>query len=344
MPDTAVVWFRRDLRVHDLPALAHACREHERVVPLFVLDPALLRRALPLAGRARRSCSGCLRGARRRAARARRRAWSSATGARRPRCAAVAARGRRRRRARLRRRHGLRAARATRASSEALGRDGVRAHPPPGPLRRRRAGGPRPPPAGPTRSSRRSCARGRPRSAGRRARAARDRACRAIAAGRLPSLRALGLDGRAPGSTTAPSPARRPRGARRARWRRRAGLARYAERRDEPGRAAPRACRPTCASAASRRASSSARSRRGGDGAARYRDQLAWRDFYAHGAAALSRTSRASSSRSATAALEWDDRRRAARGVARGPDRLPGRRRRDAPARRRPAGCTTARA
>jgi deoxyribodipyrimidine photo-lyase len=42
MPDTAVVWFRRDLRVRDLPALAHACREHERVVPLFVFDPVLL--------------------------------------------------------------------------------------------------------------------------------------------------------------------------------------------------------------------------------------------------------------------------------------------------------------
>jgi len=42
MPDTAVVWFRRDLRVRDLPALAHACREHEWVVPLFVFDPALL--------------------------------------------------------------------------------------------------------------------------------------------------------------------------------------------------------------------------------------------------------------------------------------------------------------
>ena len=39
---TAVVWFRRDLRVRDLPALAVACREHERVVPLFVFDPRLL--------------------------------------------------------------------------------------------------------------------------------------------------------------------------------------------------------------------------------------------------------------------------------------------------------------
>ncbi len=40
---TAVVWFRRDLRVHDLPALAEAAVEHDRVVPLFVLDPAILR-------------------------------------------------------------------------------------------------------------------------------------------------------------------------------------------------------------------------------------------------------------------------------------------------------------
>jgi deoxyribodipyrimidine photo-lyase len=42
MPDTALVWFRRDLRVHDHPALVTALREHERVVPLFVLDPRLI--------------------------------------------------------------------------------------------------------------------------------------------------------------------------------------------------------------------------------------------------------------------------------------------------------------
>src|SRR4051794_22729109 len=40
---TAIVWFRRDLRVHDHPALARAAREFDRVIPLFVLDPALLR-------------------------------------------------------------------------------------------------------------------------------------------------------------------------------------------------------------------------------------------------------------------------------------------------------------
>ena len=42
MPSTAVVWFRRDLRVHDQPALAEAVRDFDRVVPIFVLDPRLL--------------------------------------------------------------------------------------------------------------------------------------------------------------------------------------------------------------------------------------------------------------------------------------------------------------
>ena len=39
---TAVVWFRRDLRLHDHPALISAMQEHDRIVPLFVLDPRLL--------------------------------------------------------------------------------------------------------------------------------------------------------------------------------------------------------------------------------------------------------------------------------------------------------------
>lgn len=43
--DTVVVWFRRDLRIADHPALASAAAEHRHVVPLFVLDPALTRRA-----------------------------------------------------------------------------------------------------------------------------------------------------------------------------------------------------------------------------------------------------------------------------------------------------------
>ncbi|MFW6090298.1 MAG: cryptochrome/photolyase family protein [Actinomycetota bacterium] len=39
---TAVVLFTRDLRVHDQPALAAACRDHDEVVPLFVADDRIL--------------------------------------------------------------------------------------------------------------------------------------------------------------------------------------------------------------------------------------------------------------------------------------------------------------
>ncbi len=39
---TAVVWFRRDLRLHDHPALDAALAQADRVAPLFVLDPALI--------------------------------------------------------------------------------------------------------------------------------------------------------------------------------------------------------------------------------------------------------------------------------------------------------------
>jgi deoxyribodipyrimidine photo-lyase len=42
MSRTAIVWFRRDLRLHDHPALTTATREYERVVPVFVLDDRLL--------------------------------------------------------------------------------------------------------------------------------------------------------------------------------------------------------------------------------------------------------------------------------------------------------------
>ena len=44
---TAIVWFRRDLRLDDNPAWAAATSEHDRVVPLFVLDNRLLERAGP---------------------------------------------------------------------------------------------------------------------------------------------------------------------------------------------------------------------------------------------------------------------------------------------------------
>jgi len=39
MTSTAIVWFRRDLRLGDHPALDHARRKHERVVPVFIWDP-----------------------------------------------------------------------------------------------------------------------------------------------------------------------------------------------------------------------------------------------------------------------------------------------------------------
>jgi deoxyribodipyrimidine photo-lyase len=40
---TALLWYRRDLRLADHPALTRAAREFRRVVPVFVLDDALLR-------------------------------------------------------------------------------------------------------------------------------------------------------------------------------------------------------------------------------------------------------------------------------------------------------------
>lgn len=40
--ELAIVWFRRDLRVHDHLGLSHALQRYRRVVPLFVLDDRLL--------------------------------------------------------------------------------------------------------------------------------------------------------------------------------------------------------------------------------------------------------------------------------------------------------------
>src|SRR4051812_355731 len=47
MPSTALVWFRRDLRVHDHPPLRAALAAHARVVPVFVLDARLTRGRFP---------------------------------------------------------------------------------------------------------------------------------------------------------------------------------------------------------------------------------------------------------------------------------------------------------
>ena len=42
MASTAIVWLRRDLRIHDHPPLVAALAAHDRVVPVYVLDPVLL--------------------------------------------------------------------------------------------------------------------------------------------------------------------------------------------------------------------------------------------------------------------------------------------------------------
>jgi deoxyribodipyrimidine photo-lyase len=52
VPTTALVWFRRDLRVHDHPSLTAAHRECDHVVPVFVLDPRLLQGRFPSRNRA----------------------------------------------------------------------------------------------------------------------------------------------------------------------------------------------------------------------------------------------------------------------------------------------------
>jgi deoxyribodipyrimidine photo-lyase len=57
---TALMWFRRDLRVHDHPALTTAVREYERVVCVFVADDALLRGRAASDARAA-FLAGCLR-------------------------------------------------------------------------------------------------------------------------------------------------------------------------------------------------------------------------------------------------------------------------------------------
>jgi deoxyribodipyrimidine photo-lyase len=52
MPSTAILWFRRDLRVHDLPALVAALAAADHVVPVFVIDDGLLAGRWPSPNRA----------------------------------------------------------------------------------------------------------------------------------------------------------------------------------------------------------------------------------------------------------------------------------------------------
>jgi deoxyribodipyrimidine photo-lyase len=60
MLSTAIVWHRRDLRVHDHPTLTTAAREYERVLPVFVLDDRLLHGRFASASRTA-FMLGCLR-------------------------------------------------------------------------------------------------------------------------------------------------------------------------------------------------------------------------------------------------------------------------------------------
>ncbi len=60
MDTTAIVWLRRDLRLQDQPALTRALAEHARVVPVFVLDPALVHGRFT-AGSRMAFLLGCLR-------------------------------------------------------------------------------------------------------------------------------------------------------------------------------------------------------------------------------------------------------------------------------------------
>lgn len=60
MPSTCLLWMRRDLRLHDHPALHRARAEFDVVVPVFVLDDALLHGRYASTPRAR-FLFGCLR-------------------------------------------------------------------------------------------------------------------------------------------------------------------------------------------------------------------------------------------------------------------------------------------
>ncbi|MDO9410794.1 deoxyribodipyrimidine photo-lyase [Patulibacter sp.] len=60
MSSTEIVWFRRDLRVRDHPALHGAASDADRVVPVFVVDPAIVEGSAASGPRAH-FLAGCLR-------------------------------------------------------------------------------------------------------------------------------------------------------------------------------------------------------------------------------------------------------------------------------------------
>ena len=45
MASSSIFWFRRDLRLNDNPALLAAMAESEVILPVFILDPKLIKTA-----------------------------------------------------------------------------------------------------------------------------------------------------------------------------------------------------------------------------------------------------------------------------------------------------------
>jgi deoxyribodipyrimidine photo-lyase len=274
---TAIVWFRRDLRVHDHPALVAALAQQHRVVPLFVLDDALLQgryRGGPRAAfmlRCLRALDAALRergsGLVVRHGRPEREVVAVAreTGAEAVHWTSDVAPYARRRDARV---------------TDALARHGIAARP--------HGGGYLVDPSKPRTQS------GTPytvfspfhRALGRidrrpvhRAPAELSPLPSGLAKGRLPSAAALGLDDVPEPIVEAGEPAAR---AALERWLR-DDLARYADGHDAMSRIGTSVLSPYlrwgCVSA---RECEERAARRGGQGASAWMRQLAWRDFYAH--------------------------------------------------------------
>ena len=45
MSSRSILWFRRDLRISDHPALLAALAESDEIIPVFILDPTLIKTA-----------------------------------------------------------------------------------------------------------------------------------------------------------------------------------------------------------------------------------------------------------------------------------------------------------
>ena len=153
---------------------------------------------------------------------------------------------------------------------------------------------------------------------------------------------ALGAARVAPSRSASPASRRR---ARRSRAGSTAPIDGYADAHDRARASTARAgCRRTCAGAASRRAECEQRAaRRGGAGAAALDPPARAGATSTPTSCSRTPTTRAGSSRRATATSSGTTTPSALEAWRDGPDRLSARRRRDAPARRGPAGCTTAR-